>query len=267
MALISKAKFEAQKLLREIGMDDISEIPMDLLAAGLNATLIEEPMKYCDGRITFSTNRSLIKINSNIEFPERKRFISAHEIGHHRLHKNMDLPPDTSHTLNVIEGVEKHLKTGKQELEANEFAAELLIPSPVFLKKVRGKSFSPQLLKEIAGDFKTSITSTAFKYIEANLHPVCLVMTENGTVKYFKKSESMKVWLGEITRLPPPQDSVAMEYIRNGYEYIYQKEEKTQHIKKSVWFDVGKFGEDEDFYEYCIPTKRYKTILSILWQK
>src|SRR4051812_11141808 len=126
MALITKAKFEAQKLLREIGMEEIVDIPMDLLAAGLGATLIEEPLKYCDGRITFSPNKSLIKINSNIEFPERKRFVSAHEIAHHRLHKNMDLPPDTRATLNIIEGAEKYLKTGKQEVEANQFAAELL---------------------------------------------------------------------------------------------------------------------------------------------
>src|SRR5436305_1212174 len=149
MALISKAKFEAQKLLREIGVEDITDIPMDYLAAGIGATLIEEPLKYCDGRISFSKNRSLIKINSTIEFPERKRFIAAHEIGHHRLHRNMDLPPDTSFTLNVIEGAEKHLKTGKQEVEANQFAGELLMPSSVFLRMVNGKTFSPYLLKEI----------------------------------------------------------------------------------------------------------------------
>ena len=248
-------------------MVDIAEIPMDLLAAGLNAILIEEPLKYCDGRITFSTNRSLIKINSNIEFPERKRFISAHEIGHHRLHKNMDLPPDTFSTLNVIEGAEKHLKTGKQEVEANQFASELLMPSSVFLSMAKGKTFSPQLLQDIATRFKTSLTATAFKYVEADLHPICLVMTEKGNVKYFKMSSSMKCWLGEITRLPPPAQSVAMEYIQNGYGFLYHREEKAQTIKKSVWFTVRNWEEDEDLYEYCIPTKRYMTVLSIIWQR
>jgi len=248
-------------------MEDIAEIPMDLLAAGLNATLIEEPLRYCDGRITFSANRSLIKINSKIEFPERKRFISAHEIGHHRLHKNMDLPPDTSLTLNVIEGAEKHLKTGKQEVEANQFAAELLMPSSIFLRLSKGKLFSPQLLKDLAFRFKTSLTATSLKYVEADLHPVCLIKTENGNVKYFKMSPSMKCWLGDIVRLPPPAQSVAMEYIQNDYRFLYNLEEKAQSIKKSVWFTVREWEEDEDFYEYCIPTKRYKSILSIIWQK
>jgi Zn-dependent peptidase ImmA (M78 family) len=150
MALISKARHEAQKLLEEIGVEDIADIPMDLLAAGLNATLIEEPLKCCDGRITFSANRSLIKINSNIPYVERKRFVAAHEIGHHRLHKNMDLPPDTAQTLNFVEGAEKQLKTGKQELEANQFAAELLMPTKAFLARTKSQRFSPQLLHDLA---------------------------------------------------------------------------------------------------------------------
>jgi Zn-dependent peptidase ImmA (M78 family) len=266
MGLITKPKFEAQKLLREIGMDDIIDIPMDFFAAGLDATLIEEPLKYCEGRITFSLRRSLIKINSSIEWPERKRFISAHEIGHHILHKNMDLPPDTFSTVNIIAGFEKHLKTGKQEIEANEFAAELLMPTPTFLKLVKGKPFSPQLLKSTATYFKTSLTATVFKYLDCNLHPLCLVMTENGKVKYFKRSENFKGWLDDKLRLPPPQNSVASEYINRNYDFIYTGEEKAQVINQSVWFEVRHWEEDESYYEYCIPTKRYKTVLSILWQ-
>lgn len=265
MALITRAKFEAQKLLKEIGVEDITDIPMDYLAAGLGATFIEEPLKYCDGRISFSKNRSLIKINSAIEFPERKRFIAAHEIGHHRLHRNMDLPPDTSLTLNIIEGAEKHLKTGRQEVEANQFAGELLMPTQAFLKMVKHKKFSPGLLRVIAEYFKTSLTASAFKFVDAGLHPVCLVMIENGLIKYFKKSEILKGWMGEITRLAPPPQSVATEYINNNYGFLYSDEEKAQSIKKSVWFEVKSWEEDDDYYEYCIPFRRYKTVLSIIW--
>jgi Zn-dependent peptidase ImmA (M78 family) len=267
MALITKPKFEAQKLLRDIGMDNIVDLPMDLLAAGLDATLVEEPLQFCEGRITFSPRRSLIKVNSAIEWPERKRFISAHEIGHHILHKNMELPPDTFKTVNIIAGFEKHLKTGKQELEANEFAGELLMPTAVFLSLVKAKPFTPLLLKEIATQFKTSLTATIFKYLECGLHPICLVMSENGKVKYFKRSENFKGWLEDRLRLPPPADSVAAEYINHNYDFIYKTDEKAQTVRKSVWFTLNSWEEDEEYYEYCIPTKRYKTVLSVLWRK
>jgi len=267
MGLITKPKFEAQKLLREIGMDDITDIPMDLLAAGLDATLIEEPLQFCEGRITFSPRRSLIKINSNIEWPERKRFISAHEIGHHILHKNMDLPPDTFSTVNIVAGFEKHLKTGKQEIEANEFAAELLMPTSKFVQLAKGKPFSPQLLKDIAHHFQTSLTATVFKYLECDLHPLCLIMIDNGNIKYFKKSSKLNGWLEDRLHMSPPPESVAAEYINHNYDFVYKEEEKSQLIKKSVWFAIRSWEEDEDYYEYCIPTKRYKTVLSVLWQK
>jgi hypothetical protein len=67
--------------------------------------------------------------------------------------------------------------------------------------------------------------------------------------------------------LAPPSDSVAAEYIQGGYEFIYKLEDKAQTIKKSTWFNLNQYNdEDTDFYEYCIPTKRYKTILSIIWE-
>ncbi|MCY7410982.1 MAG: hypothetical protein LH473_11970 [Chitinophagales bacterium] len=111
------------------------------------------------------------------------------------------------------------------------------------------------------------MTATVFKYLQADLHPICLVFIENGRVKYWKKSDELKVWLDDYIRLSPPSDSVAMEYIQKDYSFVYTMEEKAQEIKKSTWFDITKYDEeDTDFYEYCIPTKRYKTILSIIWE-
>jgi len=74
------------------------------------------------------------------------------------------------------------------------------------------------------------------------------------------------VWFGNYTRLAPPSDSVATEYIQKNYDFVYKLEEKAQVISKSTWFSLGEYDEDTDFYEYCIPTKRYKTILSIIWE-
>lgn len=257
----------AKRILGETGFDEVTDIPFDMLVAGLGGTLIEQPLKHCDGKIVFGTTKTLIKVNSDIEFAERKRFVIAHELGHLVMHKNMDLPADNFSTLNVIAGTEQFLKNGRQELEANEFASELLMPTALFLREAKGKKFSPQLLKHLSQRFKTSLTATVFKYLQLEeLHPICVVFTENGNVRFWKKSDGLKVWVGDITRVPPPSDSVAMEYIKAGYGYLYSEDEKAQAISKSTWFDLGKYGEDTDFYEYCIPTKKYKTVLSVIWE-
>jgi Zn-dependent peptidase ImmA (M78 family) len=239
---------------------------MDLFVAGLDAMLIEEELTNCDGKIIFGNNKVVIKVNSNIQFSERKRFVIAHEIGHLIMHRNLQLADDTFSNFNIIAGMEKALKNGKQELEANEFASELLMPEKIFLKEAKTKKFSPLLIKQLAARFKTSLTATVFRYLQFDLHPICLVFIVDGKVKYWKKSDDLKVWVEDYTRLSPPSDSVATEYIQKNYEFVYKLEEKAQTISKSTWFNLGAYDEDTDFYEYCIPTKRYKTILSIIWE-
>lgn len=257
----------AKKLLAEHGLDEITGIEMDLFIAGLDAILLEEALSNCDGKIIFGSSKTIIKVNSNIQFPERKRFVAAHEIGHLVMHKNMQLPDDTFSNFNVIAGMENALKNGKQELEANEFASELLMPEQLFLKEAKGKKFSPLLIKQLAERFKTSLTATIFRYLQfEQLHPLCLVFIENGKVKYWKKSDNLKVWMGDYNRLPPPSDSVAMEYLQKDYEFVYKLEEKSQQINKSTWFNLNEYDDDTTFYEYCIPTRRYKTILSVIWE-
>ena len=243
----------AKQLLSNCGLDEITDLEMDLFVAGLDAMLIEEPLSNCDGKIIFGDKRAIIKIDSKIQFIERKRFVTAHEIGHLIMHRNMQLPDDTFFNFNIIAGMEKTLKNGKQELEANEFASELLMPEKL-------------LIKQLAERFKVSLTATLFRYLQFDLHPICIVFIENGKVKYWKKSEDLKVWLGDYNRLPPPSDSVAMEYIQKDYAFVYKLEEKVQTINKSTWFNLNEDDEDTDFYEYCIPTKRHKTILSIIWE-
>lgn len=267
MTRATNAHIQAQQLLENCGFDEITDLQMDLLVSGLGSLLIEEELLNCDGKIIFGKNKTVIKVNSNIQFEQRKRFVIAHEIGHLIMHKNMQLPDDAFSNFNIIAGMEKTLKNGRQELEANEFACELLMPEKLFIKEAKGKKFTPLLIKQLSERFKTSLTATIFRYLQfEQLHPICLVFIENEKVKYWKKANDLKVWFGDYTRLAPPSDSVAAEYIEKNYEFVYKLEGKAQTITKSTWFKLGIDDEDTVFYEYCIPTKRHKTILSVIWE-
>jgi Zn-dependent peptidase ImmA (M78 family) len=267
MTRSTSAHLHAIKLLSDCGLEEITDVEMATFAAGLDAMLIEERLDNYDGKIIFGNRKAIIKVNSGIQFIERKRFVIAHEIGHLVMHRNMQLPDDTFSNFNIIAGMESILKTGRQELEANEFAGELLMPEVIFRKECKGKRFSPQLIKLLSQRFKTSLTATVFRYLQLDIHPICLVFIENGKVKYWKKSDALKVWLEDYVKLAPPADSVATEYLQQDYNFIYSLDEKAQVIKKSTWFKLKDYNdEDTDFFEYCIPTKRYKTILSIIWE-
>jgi hypothetical protein len=177
------------------------------------------------------------------------------------------LAHDTFENFNIISGMEKALKTGTQEVEANEFACELLMPASLFIKESRGKNFSPLLIKQLAQKFKTSLTATIFRYLQLDLYPIFIVFIEKGKVKYWKRFDSFKPGPLDLSRLSPPSDSVAAEYISKDYAFLYTMEGKAQSTDRSAWFTRYQYEDDEDvFYEYCIPTKKYQTIISIVWQ-
>lgn len=185
----------------------------------------------------------------------------AHELGHFEMHR--DLIPvhhDNDATL-------EYFKNGHQETEANEFASELLMPEELFRRECSGKKFGPDLLRLLAERFQTSITSVAYKYFEAGSHPICLFYSHNNQVKYWKRPEEYPHFIIDRTRLSPPDDSVAAEFFNEGK--IYPKEQSKQPIWKSTWFELKHWENDQDFkfYEYCIATPKYNTVLSVVWEE
>ena len=256
----------AIELLENIGFDEITEIPMYQFVSGLGATLIEEPLLKSDGIIIRGKMKTLIKVNSDIPYEQKKRFTIAHEVGHFLLHDKLEVHNENANTLNWFNSIENQMKKGIQEWEANDFATELLMPEKIFRKEVENKIFSPELISLIAKRFKTSLTSTAFRFINLNIRPIFLAFISNGKVRYWKKSNDMNVWVKDLNKLSPPEDSVAMEYIESNYDFIYSGKEKKQEISKSTWFRLNNYDHDSEFYEYCIPTKNYKTIISIVWE-
>lgn len=264
---LSKSAVAAASLLESCGLDDVIDFPLDLLASGLGITLIEKPLENCDGRIIFGKTKTLVELNSEIEFEEKKRFTLAHEIGHFILHKNIEIHNDNEGTTTWFSNKESQAKAGKQENEANEFASELLMPTNLFQEKIKGKPFSPELLRTLSQFFKTSITSVIFRFFELGNHDICIFHTHNNTVKYWKRPEGYPYFIIDRTRLAPPEDSVAAEFFDKGK--IYPTNLSKRPIWKSTWFDI-KDGEDENrykFFEYCIVNKRYNTVLSVVWEE
>ncbi|HOV37041.1 MAG TPA: ImmA/IrrE family metallo-endopeptidase [Dysgonamonadaceae bacterium] len=173
------------------------------------------------------------------------------------MHRGCKLPEDTPLTLD-------YFKHGSQEYEANEFATELLMPEHEFRSFVQDRAFSPDLLREIAAYFNTSITSSAFRYLQIGPHPLFLFYSRNRYLVYWKNSPNYYLTVKDIIRLPVPDDSVAMEFY--AHQTIYSQEESAQEIVKSTWFETRGYDDNAPFYEYAIVTKNYNTVLSVVWE-
>ncbi|MEC7771847.1 MAG: ImmA/IrrE family metallo-endopeptidase [Bacteroidota bacterium] len=261
----NKGKNKATEVLQEIGFDEITGLLNSELVNGFGIIYISEPLNNADGKIIRGKTRTIIKVNSSIPYPERIRFVVAHELGHYFLHDKLEIHTDNSRTLNWFK-IEKQAKRGVQEFEANDFASEFLMPEILFRQFVYNKTFTPSLIKEISTRFQTSLTSVIYRLLSLDIAPILVVFITDGVVRYWRKSPDLRGWVKDITKLSPPEDSVAKEYLDANYEFVYKGDEKAQEISRSTWFQLYENQEDSDFLEYCIPTKQYKTIISVIWE-
>lgn len=260
-----KGSRKAKEVLVEIGFDELKGLSNEEIVNGFGIIFISEPINNADGKIIRGKSRTIIKVNSNIPYPERIRFVVAHELGHFFLHDKLDLHSDTSTTLNWFD-VENKAKRSIQEYEANDFASELLMPEESFREFIVGKRFDPSLIKDLSVRFGTSLTSVVYRLLDLDVVPLLVVFIIKGVVKYWRKSDDLKGWLKALTKLPPPEDSVAMEYLDADYDFVYTGDDKAQEISRSTWFELHESQEDESFYEYCIPIKSYEIIISVIWE-
>lgn len=250
--------FAAKKLLNELGIENTSSVSIEDLIVYHNGMVKEADLKNCDGRLVMKNGRSIVTVDSKIEFHKRKRFVLAHELGHIILHA------DTEASFTDDDSTLEGYKRGPQEKHANDFAAELLMPEEKFKTACYKRKFSPDLIQELAEQFNTSLTSTVYRFAELGSHPIAAFYSKNGKNQFWKKSIDMWYKIPEHNHLAVPSASVANEFYTHGH--IYSKKDAKQEIAKSTWFELGKYDRDTTMYEFCIVTPRYNSVLSVVWE-
>ncbi|MDN4175621.1 ImmA/IrrE family metallo-endopeptidase [Nocardioides sp. SOB77] len=100
----------------------------------------------------------------------RRRFTLAHEIGHFHLHRGRPLIVDSSVRINLRDRT-SGMATDREEMEANRFAAELLMPSEVVLDAVAAAKMTDadQLTHHLATRFKVSQQAMGYRLINLGI--------------------------------------------------------------------------------------------------
>lgn len=257
---LSKAEQSAKKVLWDCGLDDPTDFELSDIILGRGAFYQEKPLKGKEAEIVSFGGRSIITLNSDIQFEGKKRFAAAHELGHYEMHRNL-----TPLIVDSESDLLSWYKGGIQEIEANEFAAEFLMPSEVFYKECTGKKFSPKLIEELAQRFQVSKTAAILRFVKRGRHPICVVCCENNKMKWWKASSDFRYFLQFERDKNPPTGSVAYEVFTSGK--VYQGDESAQDIWRSDWFILRDEERDSRFFEYCLYARSYGYTISIIWEK
>lgn len=147
----------------------VTEAPVDVrtLARLQGAVVVEEPLSDGDFSgflYTTRTSPPVIGVNST-HHENRKRFTVAHELGHLMLHPKDGIHMDEA----VIQRRDEEASTGTndEEIEANRFAAELLMPRQFLEADIpeMGKFFldDDQQIQALATRYQVSVQAMTIR--------------------------------------------------------------------------------------------------------
>ena len=198
-----QAPIPLEEIAFSAGIREINKKPLD----GLEGALIANPEK--------SEGIILIKEDSR---PQRQRFTLGHELGHFLIPRHghqmscglSDLTTRDQKTLN---------STQRMELEANQFSAELLMPS-LLVRQYPGFRDKPSIerLIRMAADFDVSFEACAQRYVALHDDPVAIVFAHEALVRYSTKNDGFPFWIkpGKGSALPAKSDVTCVNTVSLG---------------------------------------------------
>ena len=151
---------QARSLLARLDIRSVP-VPLEKIGQHLGAVIRLSPLdEELSGMIFIRDGVPIIGINS-VHHPNRQRFTLAHEFGHLLLHK--DFITSMVHVDKNFPYLLRNAKSAsgkyKIEIQANQFAAELLMPEAILSKEVQTESFDiddERPLEELARKFRVS---------------------------------------------------------------------------------------------------------------
>lgn len=169
-----------EKLLKDLGLDS-APIPVDRVARALGATVRKEPYNGdLSGALYRREGLCVIGINKN-ENPLRQRFTMAHELGHLVLHDGavyidrqstaeFSKPAETETGKKFFRDKVSSLASDPHEVEANRFAAALLMPQNLLFQDMERQNISMPIrslaeIKPLAARYRVSLEAMVFRLI------------------------------------------------------------------------------------------------------
>jgi hypothetical protein len=178
----------------------------------------------------------------------------AHEIGHFLLpgHDQAELVCTKSDIGNWADG------SKAIEREADEFAAELLMPSALVQRIIRSAAPSLELIQKIAQRFHTSLSAAAWRYCDLAKEQCAIVWSREGRIDWSKRSETFAF---SFRKGSPLQESTLAARAFAGLPIPKQPQE----VPARFWMSGSNLAEDAKLWEQSKALPAYDSVISLLW--
>ena len=248
----------AANLANYVAEKFIKTAPPDLtaLCRDLGLRIREVPAKGFDGALVRSKagQKGIVAVKASIREKSRKRFTIAQEIGHFVIphHRNLGNICEER----KIESFDRHLN--QPEIEANEFAAELLLPSALLRRRFNLAEFSLAQISAVAADFETSLTATTRSFLTLTDLPCAMVWSVSNRARWFVRSDSFRFFL-PLSELPA-NGSFAVRIFRGE-----SAPTELAPVPPDAWLDRQAAEHVDTLLEHSVSLPNYNAVLTLLW--
>lgn len=233
---VTLAKRKAEAFLRENG---IEALPVDPFAIAASLDIVVEPKpdttEGVSGMLLRQGNSFGILYATNIKSEGFQRFSIAHELGHYLLDDHIDyvLPKGSQvHTSHA-----GFVSGDSYELEADNFAAGLLMPDSPFKRALAKCEPGISAVESMANLCRTSLTATAIRYAELTDDAVAVIVSTGPTIDYCRMSETLKS-LRELSWLrkgsPVPMNTITSR-LNKDPDGVARSDRATEEIDVMDW--------------------------------
>jgi hypothetical protein len=202
---LKMAKQKAELVLRDEG---ITTLPVDPFAFAASREIEVRPkpdtVEGVSGMLLRHGDVFGILYATHIRSEGFQRFSISHELGHYFLDGHIDhvLPKDGIHTSHA-----GFASADPYELEADHFAAGLLMPTAAFRRALGKNKPGISAVESLAELCRTSLPATAIRYAELTEDAIAIVVSTGTTIDYCCLSDAMKslpqlAWLRKGTPVP-----------------------------------------------------------------
>ena len=197
----------AEQYICDLEIDRLPINPTRIAEDDLGILVEAKPVssKGVSGMLLRLGDEFAIGYASHIESERFQNFSIAHEIGHYKLPGHMDQLFASGQTVH-------HSRAGfsfgdPYEIEADHFAASLLMPDPLFSKELEKVGTGLDAVEALSDLCRTSLVATAIRYSQKSELPVAVVVSDGELIDYCFMSDKLKEmdgleWISKRTVLP-----------------------------------------------------------------
>lgn len=231
--------------------------PVDLyeLAGKIGLRIREVESRGFEGAIVRQWNKpnGIIAVRRDVREPGRKRFTIAHEIGHYIL-------PGHGKYGRSCKGEDiEAWRAGapRQEVEANRFASEILLPTAAARRVVQAQLASIETAKYLSAALQTSLTAALLKCVEVTEERCCAVLSTDNVIDWAKPNDTFEHCVRKGEKLST--DSHASRLMRGGEE-----REAAGMVPAAAWINDSRLEAGVKIHEDSIFQPHYNSVLTIL---